>query len=52
MEEENQSRSLQGDGSYYNILAFDGGGAKGLITAMALDKMEKYAYEYAKSKNY
>lgn len=33
-------------------MAFDGGGAKGLITAMVLDKMELYAYEYAKKQGY
>ena len=31
---------------YYNILAIDGGGIRGLIPATALQYMEKYAYEY------
>ena len=33
--------------SVYNILAIDGGGAKGLIPAVILKEMENYAYWYA-----
>jgi patatin-like phospholipase/acyl hydrolase len=29
---------------YYNILAMDGGGIRGIIPAVILQKMEKYAY--------
>lgn len=43
---------LQSSGNYYNILALDGGGAKGLITAIVIQEIEKYAREYATSKNY
>ena len=31
---------------YYNILAIDGGGIRGLIPAVVLSQMEEYAYEY------
>ena len=37
---------------YYNILTIDGGGAKGLITAVVIDHIELYAYEYAKNQSY
>jgi patatin-like phospholipase/acyl hydrolase len=37
---------------YYNILAIDGGGIRGLISAKVLENIETMAYEYAKSKNY
>lgn len=34
--------------AWYNILSIDGGGIRGIIPAMVLEKMEIYAYEYAK----
>lgn len=37
---------------YYNILAIDGGGIRGIIPGVILDKMEKYAFEYATLKKY
>lgn len=35
----------------YNILALDGGGIRGIITATVIDKIEQYAYEKAISEN-
>ena len=37
---------------YYNILAIDGGGIRGLIPAKAIQYMEKYAFDYCTSKGY
>ena len=37
---------------YYNILAIDGGGIRGLIPAKAIQFMEKYAFDYCTSKGY
>jgi hypothetical protein len=37
---------------YYNILTIDGGGIRGLIPAMVLQRMEQFAYTYAASKKY
>ena len=37
---------------FFNILSVDGGGIRGLIPAQCIDKMEVYAYEYAKKKGY
>jgi hypothetical protein len=37
---------------YYNILAIDGGGIRGLLSAQVTDYMEKELYRYAESKNY
>ena len=37
---------------YYNVLAMDGGGIRGLIPAVILQNMEKYAYDYATKKGY
>lgn len=36
----------------YNILSIDGGGAKGIIPATIIAKMEKYAMSYAREKGY
>ena len=36
----------------YNILTIDGGGIRGIITATCIERMEKFAYDYAKEKNY
>lgn len=36
--------------SFYNILAIDGGGIRGIIPGTVLEEMEKYAFKYAKSK--
>ena len=33
---------------FYNILALDGGGIRGLITAQVVEYMENYTYEYAR----
>ena len=32
---------------YFNILSVDGGGIRGLISAMVIKNMEIYSYEYA-----
>jgi patatin-like phospholipase/acyl hydrolase len=37
---------------YYNILAVDGGGIRGLIPAQVIEIMEKYAFQYASEKGY
>ena len=37
---------------YYNILAIDGGGIRGLIPATAIEFMEKYACDYSVEKGY
>ena len=37
---------------FYNILAVDGGGIRGIIPGVVMKRMEKYAYEYAISKGY
>ena len=37
---------------YYNILAIDGGGIRGLISAKVLENIETLAWDYAISKNY
>ena len=37
---------------YYNILSIDGGGIKGIIPATCLEKVEKYAYDYATQQGY
>lgn len=37
---------------YYNILAIDGGGIRGIIPSKVIRKMEDYAYEYVTLKNY
>mmetsp|Transcript_40307 Transcript_40307/g.29717 ORF Transcript_40307/g.29717 Transcript_40307/m.29717 type:complete len:117 (+) Transcript_40307:6-356(+) len=39
-------------GSHYNIIAMDGGGMKGLVSAVALDYMEQYAYNYSREMGY
>jgi uncharacterized protein len=36
------------DDEYYNIISFDGGGIRGLITATVVDYLESYAYTYAR----
>ena len=36
----------------YNILSFDGGAIKGVISANCLLNIEKYAYDYAVEKGY
>lgn len=43
---------LSNQKQYYNILAIDGGGIRGIIPGVIIKEMEKYAYEYATSKNY
>lgn len=37
---------------YYNILAVDGGGIRGLIPAQVIEIMEKYAFQYASEQGY
>ena len=37
----------QGD-DYYNILSFDGGGIRGLISAQVVKFMEVYAHNYSR----
>ena len=45
--DENKKDSDPTDHSY-NIITFDGGGIKGIITAACLIEVERYAYHYAK----
>jgi hypothetical protein len=37
---------------YYNILTIDGGGIRGLISAMSFKEMERYSWDYALKKGY
>ena len=37
---------------YFNILAIDGGGIRGIIPGTCIDLMETEAYEYAQKMNY
>ena len=37
---------------YYNILSVDGGGIRGIIPGVCLEKMEEYAWEYAQTRPY
>lgn len=46
------SASATASDDYYNILAIDGGGIRGLISAKVLENIETMAYDYATSKNY
>lgn len=43
---------INAEEQYYNILAMDGGGIRGIIPAVILKHMEKEAYDYATSKGY
>ena len=45
------SSALAHNDSHFNILAFDGGGIKGIITATTIDQMELFAYKYATENN-
>jgi patatin-like phospholipase/acyl hydrolase len=36
----------------YNILSFDGGAIRGILTASCVERMESFSYEYAVSKGY
>lgn len=40
------------DEQYYNVLAVDGGGIRGLIPGVILRKIEQYVYTYATEKGY
>ena len=42
----------QNTDKYYNILTLDGGGIRGIIPAVVLQKMEAYAWDYASEKGY
>ena len=43
--------ALSNQDTHYNVLALDGGGIKGIITATTIDQMELYAYKYATETN-
>ena len=40
------------ENEFYNILAIDGGSIKGILPAIVLGEMEKYAREYSNEKGY
>ena len=39
------------EGEYYNILSLDGGGIRGIIPAVIIREMEKYAFKYIEDNN-
>ena len=43
---------LASSDEYYNILTIDGGGIRGLISAMVLQQMEVYGWDYATEMKY
>lgn len=43
---------IRSEEDYYNILSIDGGGIRGLIPTIVIQKMEKYGYDYATEKGY
>jgi patatin-like phospholipase/acyl hydrolase len=44
--------STRASENYFNILAIDGGGIRGLISAKVIENIETMAWDYAVSKNY
>lgn len=43
---------VRNEEDFYNILSIDGGGIRGLIPTVVIQKMEAYSYQYADSKGY
>ena len=48
-----EESNLRADGdAYFNVLTLDGGGIRGIISAVVIGRMEEFAWQYADQKGY